>query len=316
MILFFFLTIINLYFPEYIVYLTPPEQRILELAVSIFIILNALFLMVNKFLISLDESKSNELEYFEKLKQNNFELNQLNHELQENNQTLRNLNKVQSQLQTIIVHDIKSPVGAVINGLNLLTKDIEPNLNKDDLRFFRSIKDSTKQVSLVIENILMMTKYEGKSLKFNYEKFKLRKQIEDEIKLNDTGAKLKNIDILNRVGEGLEVNFDKNIFSIVFRNILNNAIKYSNSNSKIDIFYKENPDNYEVIIKDYGIGIEKKYIDNIYQSIELKQIVNSTETSTGFGLKIIKSLLKAANQDFLIDSKPEQGTTVTFTIPK
>jgi signal transduction histidine kinase len=316
-ILFFSLTITDLYFPEFITNLTPPEQRILELAVSIFILLNALFLIVNKFLLILDESKQNELDYSNKLVNKNLELNKLNEELQENNLTLRNLNKVQRQLQTIIVHDIKSPIRSVINGLDLMSINIEKNLDVDDLRFFRSIKDSTNQVSLVIENILMMTKFEGKSLQFKNEKFKLREQIDSQIILNTTAAKLKNIDIFNKVGEGLEVNFDKNIFSIIFRNILTNSIKYSYPNSKIDVYYQEGDNNYEIIVKDYGMGMDKNLIDNLYKGIEIQSILNTnTENSTGFGLKIIKALLKAANQDLLIESKPELGTTVIFTVPK
>lgn len=162
-----------------------------------------------------------------------------------------------------------------------------------------------------------MAQIERNVLQFNNEQFTLKSQVEEVLKLVDTSAKLKDILIINNIGEGIVSKFDKVIFSIILRNIIYNAIKYSSKNSEILISIVDKELNFEIEVKDSGIGMSSELIENIYKGLNLnKSNIDTNDLNTGFGFKIIQSLIKMANLDFRIESELEKGTKVFFTIPK
>lgn len=317
-IIFFILILIEGNYSDLILNPTPIELRSLELSISIFIVLNATFLLIIKFLNKYEDSKQILNDNAEEINLNNIQLEKLNNELNLKIEELNYINNLRRQIQTIIVHDIKGPVTSVINGLEMLKEPFDDNVKeKDDRNFYNSIIDSTKQVNLVVDNILVMSQIENNSLQLNNEIFSLKMQLDEILKLVNISANIKNIKIINNIGEGNLTKFDKIIFTIILRNIIYNSIKYSNKDSEIIINIIENEYEYEIVVKDSGIGMNTQLIENIYKGINLNKPNNdSIDLNTGFGFKIIQTLIKIANQSFRIESELEKGTKVYFTLPK
>jgi len=318
-IVFFLLTIIEARYPELVINPTPLELRALELSISMFIVLNVTFLLLNKFLSKHDDSKQELSERSEEINIKNSQLEEINSELNSKITELKNLNDIQKQLNTIIVHDIKGPVSSIINGLEILKPEFsDSGTSKSDIDFYKSIIDSSKQVNLVVDNILLMAQIDRGSLLLKNELIQIKYFVDEVTKLVEVSAKLKDINIVNKIGEGLVTNFDKNIFSIIIRNIIYNAIKYSKKNSEIIINCKELDEVYEIEVQDFGLGMDISLIEKIYKGINTSKSSNSeyNDMSTGFGFKIIQSLIKSTKQSFNIESEENKGTKVNFTIPK
>lgn len=130
-IIFFILTLIEGNYSDLIINPTPLELRPLELSISMFIVLNVTFLLMNKFLSKHDDSKQELNDNAEEINLKNNQLENINIQLNSKIEELKNMNNLQKQLQTIIVHDIKGPMSSVSNGLEMLK--LQFNNNTDDL---------------------------------------------------------------------------------------------------------------------------------------------------------------------------------------
>ena len=110
---------------------------------------------------------------------------------------------------------------------------------------------------------------------------------------------------------------DKNQLDIVFRNLVSNAIKFSNKGGEVHITVDSKKDTAEIKIADSGIGISQKQIDSILSgksSVEVKRGTDN-EKGTGFGLVIVSEFIKSNNGMLNISSKEGEGTTFTVVIP-
>lgn len=102
---------------------------------------------------------------------------------------------------------------------------------------------------------------------------------------------------------------------IALRNIISNAVKFSKPNGMIDIIVQKNNNYCDFIVKDYGIGIKPENLEKIKQEVSFNELGTSLEKGTGLGLILIKSAVKDLKGQLFIESKLNEGTTVTISIP-
>jgi signal transduction histidine kinase len=112
------------------------------------------------------------------------------------------------------------------------------------------------------------------------------------------------------------VNVDANMFETALRNIISNAVKYTNQNGTIDIRIKNDGGSTTISIADNGIGMSKKVMANLFQFNKPVQLTGTRgEKSSGIGLMLIKEFLDKNNATVHVTSAPEVGTTFTVTVP-
>ena len=103
-------------------------------------------------------------------------------------------------------------------------------------------------------------------------------------------------------------------FSQLFQNLIQNAIKYNNKpNGNIEIGFTEKENQYQFFVKDNGIGIKAAYFDQIFKVFTK---LESTSSSSGIGLSIVKKIVTFYNGKIWLESEEEVGTTFYFTISK
>ena len=115
--------------------------------------------------------------------------------------------------------------------------------------------------------------------------------------------------------ETISLKMDKMGFSKVIDNLIDNAIKYSETDSKIDIITREKEKNLEIIIKDYGIGIPENEQKNIFKKFyRVGDELTRERPGAGLGLSIVKEIIEAHKGEILVKSTPGQGSEFTIKL--
>ncbi len=231
---------------------------------------------------------------------------------------LDELNATKDQLFSIVSHDLRSSVNALKTSNSKLSSTLETK-NYDELNHLilqnSSIANGTYSL---LDNLLHWALLQTKQLYFNKESVHLH-SIVQQIAYNYKPLLLeKSITFENSVSKNIFLFVDLDSLKIVFRNLLDNAIKFSNENGQINFSAIDlDSDFCQVIIQDSGIGMSEKTISELLQEGELlAKKGNSEIIGTGLGLQLCKQMIKKNNGTFTIESEPGKGTKMILTFPK
>lgn len=154
-----------------------------------------------------------------------------------------------------------------------------------------------------------------KVLKAKPSAFNVQEVIDDKIKLYKPRAKNKNITLKNQTKPNV-VYADRDMFEIVFQNLLANALKFSDSGASITISTQEKADTCIITVADTGIGIPKKNLNKLFKSTNLSTRGTNNEKGTGLGLSICKELVALNSGKIWVESIQNIGSTFYVELPK
>ncbi|WP_433814977.1 tetratricopeptide repeat-containing sensor histidine kinase [Flavobacterium johnsoniae] len=231
---------------------------------------------------------------------------------------LDELNATKDQLFSIVSHDLRSSVNALKSSNSKLSATLETK-NYDELNQLivqnSSIANGTYSL---LDNLLHWALLQTKQLYFHKESIHLHSVIQ-QIEYNYKPLLLeKAITFENQVSKSIFLFVDLDSLKIVFRNLLDNAIKFSKENGQITFSANEIDSDYcQVIIQDTGIGMSRNTIEELLQEGELlAKKGNSEIIGTGLGLQLCKQMIKKNSGTFEIESELNKGTKMILTFPK
>ena len=248
----------------------------------------------------------------EEVKLRTIELEKVIKKLKESLNKEKDLNNLKTQFITLASHEFKTPLSAIITSAELIIKYAD--LNRIDKRDEHFLKVKSKIIFLnnMIDNLLTLENIESGNITPSYTSFKFSDLVKDII--NNTSPFLKKkqqIIFSNNIGD--YIHQDSKIIKIILKNLLFNAIKYSNK----DILIKLSADaeNIYFTIEDKGIGIPKTAQKFIFQRFfRAKNAVYYP--GTGIGLNIAKGYLEKLNGSISFESTENKGTIFYLTLPK
>jgi heavy metal sensor kinase len=218
----------------------------------------------------------------------------------------------QKQLVEDLYHELKTP-------LSIIRGEIEVTLKKErDGATYKSILTSNieeiDKLSKIIENLLMISKFESKLIVFNIEKININEIINEIIGTFNILTEPKRIKINVDEEKHIVISGDLKQIKTLFINLIDNCIKYNKDGGRIDIrIYKEQTYAH-IEISDTGYGIPEKelpYIfDRYYRAIKTKKMIGA-----GLGLNISKSIIDAHNGKIDVVSRVNEGTKFSITLP-
>jgi len=252
----------------------------------------------------------------DKAQRANQQLNELNNKILIQNTALEEVNTTKDKLFSIIAHDLKSPFNSLLSFLQLLIDekaDIDENKKKEILMMLYQHSNNTYSL---IENLLQWALGQRGHLQFNPGNFDLRQIVEAEIEFLSGRADKKNIRIINTIEVNSMAWVDENMVKIIFRNLLNNAIKFSFENSVITINSIRCFDKHEVTITDHGIGMPEKVSKALFSGNNFYSTKGTkNESGSGLGLMIVKELMDKQGCSFRVNSTEGKGTVITLGFP-
>lgn len=231
---------------------------------------------------------------------------------------LNNMNNIKNKFFAIISHDLKNSAVAINKSMRLLIDNISDMSDTDRTLFFSELSIASDAQVELLESLLNWAKIETGRMEFNPTVCDL-KQIVNLVHRQLYNAFMdKRIELDIKIPDHLTVEADLNMLSIVLRNILSNAIKFSYPDKTIDIVATElNNGKILLSITDYGIGMTKDEIENCCKLNRIISIKGTCgETGTGLGLLVCREMLNKHNISLNIKSETGKGSTFSFEITK
>ena len=229
------------------------------------------------------------------------------------NRELKNLHLVKDKLFSVIAHDLRSPIGALMSLLKLTNNKMLDIETQD--RLFTEISTRVDDTYGLLDNLLYWSKSQMQGITHAPAYFDVRNEICGLMDSLQTVAAAKQITLSNCV-ESQEVFADRDMFAVVVRNLTTNAIKYTSAEGMV-ILNSELSGNMLVIsVKDTGTGMSQEVQNSLFKLSETKsQYGTRNESGTGLGLVLCADFVKVNGGKIWFNSKQGEGSTFYFSVP-
>lgn len=229
---------------------------------------------------------------------------------------LTKTNELKDRFIAIAAHDLRNPLVSLSGLSEILINNVKNTISKDDLELLTLINTISKDAITLLNDILDISIIERGQLELKKEKSNIKFIVEKSIKVNEVMAKAKQIEIISNIEETPDFYFDKNKILQATDNLINNSIKYSYPNSKVNIYVKQDDNTIKLTVTDYGKGIsEENQVKLFNEFSKLNTKPTGGEKSTGLGLFITKSIVQAHNGKTEVKSKLQEGSSFSFILP-
>ena len=234
--------------------------------------------------------------------------------LERQKQELTELNALKNKLFSIISHDLKAPMYAMRNFFGEVQQN---NIPARELKKMVPgvVNDLTYTTSLM-DNLLQWSKSQMQSDAVYPQKVDIGNLISETIQLLNRQSAAKQIKIETDAAEGVFGFMDKDMLSLVLRNLISNAIKFTPEKGNIKIGMHANCTIVEVYVQDSGAGISPEALKKINGNDFYSTKGTANESGTGLGLKLCKEFMARNGGQLYIESKLGKGSTFSFSLPK
>jgi signal transduction histidine kinase len=217
---------------------------------------------------------------------------------------------------SIIAHDLRGPFSSILGVLGIL-KDSLNDYNVDEIKKFVDIaSDSANRTLNLLDDLLTWTISQNKEKNFTPVKINLHELLKLEIENFNTSAAQKQITLNHCIARDLNVAADLQMVKTVLRNLISNAIKYTNPGGEITLSAKETEPFVEISVKDNGIGISHKAQHDLFKIDKLQSTAGTNkERGTGLGLLLCKEFVELHGGEIRMESEPGKGSEFKFTLP-
>ena len=252
----------------------------------------------------------------EKVQKNlNSELQKKQEDLKLNELELHEINRTKDKLFSIIGHDLRGPIAA-FQGLLKLFKDGEIEQN-EFMGFMPKLSNDIDHISFTLNNLLTWGQTQMNGAVTKAEVVALETVVKENIDLLSEVAKNKSIRLINHLEAKTLTWSDSNQIDIVIRNLISNAVKFTPENGMVTITAIEKKDQWQVSIRDTGIGMNQDTIDKIFSdNSTLTTYGTNNEKGTGLGLSLCKEMIEKNNGKIWVESLLRKGSTFHFILPK
>jgi two-component system phosphate regulon sensor histidine kinase PhoR len=230
---------------------------------------------------------------------------------------LRKLETMRRDFVANVSHEIKTPLTAIKGFVETLNQGAVSHPEESE-RFLGIIEKHVNRLTAIIDDLLKLSRIEQEE-KDNIvlETRPIKGVLQSAIQVCQPKADAKNIQIQVDCENGISANMDVHLMEQAVVNLLNNAINYSENNSRILVTV--GPSESEVVIRfqDQGIGIANEHLPRLFERFYRVDKARSRKLGgTGLGLSIVKHIVQAHGGQITVQSTPGKGTTFMIHLPK
>jgi signal transduction histidine kinase len=235
---------------------------------------------------------------------------------EENEIQLRELNATKDKLLSIIAHDLRGPLGNILGFSALLIENIKKYDVEKIEKYSSNINSSTQNTLVLLENLLNWAQLQNGKINFNPENQVSSSIFKEIIELLNPSAKNKNLLLNYFQSEEIIVFADPNMIKTILRNLISNAIKFTNSNGKIDVTALQNGNFIEIAVSDNGVGMNEETRNKLFM-LETNEttIGTSNEKGSGLGLILCKEFVEKHGGKIWVESELGKGSVFKFKLP-
>lgn len=263
----------------------------------------------------------------EKLQAINADLLRLNRELEQRvldrtlalenlNHELRALNISKDKFLSVMSHDLRNPLTALLASSGKLSEDPE-NLSPGQVKQLSQIIHRTSNKLLnQLNEVIDWAKKQSRKTSFNPQKVKLANGAEESLEVLKPNAQQKKIKIQNHIPEDMEVMADPLMLRSIVQNLVTNAIKYTPEGGLVQLSAKVDAHMVCISVIDSGIGMADETKARLFKNTDQMSLSGTNnEPGSGLGLLLVNDFVNQHGGRIDVESTPGAGTTICFTIP-
>jgi signal transduction histidine kinase len=223
---------------------------------------------------------------------------------------------MKDMLFSVIAHDLKCPFNAILGFSQLLKDNVRKNKIEDTEEHINIIHKQAQKTFDLLNHLLTWAQTQIGQTNFNPIKFDFSQSCKEVIDVLEEYAHEKNITIRCNLPDKFEIYGDKDMIETIVRNLISNAIKFTEKDGTIEIYSRLQDVFIEIIIADNGIGISENDKQKLFNyDYNNSQLGTDQEKGTGLGLIICKEFIKKHGGKIWIEDNPEKGSEFKFTLP-
>lgn len=234
---------------------------------------------------------------------------------------LSGLNKMSEELSGVetlrtdfisnVSHEMKTPLTVIQNyGTLLQTPDLP---EEKRCEYAKAINEQTRRLSTLITNILKLNKLENQQIFPNNERFDLGEQLCESMLSFENAWEEKALEIEADIAEGVIIAADRELLSLVWNNLISNAIKFTEKGGTVGISLTQEEEYAVVKIKDTGCGMNPETGKNIFKKFYQGDTSHATQ-GNGLGLALVKRVIDIMKAEISVSSRLGEGSTFTVKV--
>ena len=222
------------------------------------------------------------------------------------------------KMYSVIAHDLRSPIGTLKMVFNMLLMNLTPEqIGEENLEMVTMGNNITESTFMLLDNLLKWTKSQTGRMNSVFQEVDISEVVVFASKMSDLVAQVKSISVEYDIPGPISVNCDVDMVKTIMRNLMSNAIKYSNEGGRIIISVRETPTHARISVRDFGTGIREEDIPKLLNpEIHYMTYGTKNEEGSGLGLQLVQDLTRRNGSELTMESAEGEGSTFTFTIAK
>lgn len=251
----------------------------------------------------------------ESLKEEAARLEESNYELGESRERLREEAAFKDRLLAVVGHDLKNPLQAMMFSVDLLRQSGEKG-GEEVREVAETLHVSVARMAEILDNLLFWGRARSGRLAVRPETVEVRRMVEDALDLFRPRVTAKRFQVVDDVSEDLRVRADRQMVSVVFRNLVSNAVKFTPEGGRIRVSAVREGEWVEVAVEDSGPGMSEEDRRRVFDvSVPREAIGDGEGKGTGLGLLLCKDFMERQGGEIRIESGSEGGCRVVVRFP-
>ena len=237
------------------------------------------------------------------------------------NEIIAAINKMTAELQGTetlrtdfianVSHELKTPLAVMGNYATMLQR---PGISEEDrVEYAKAISHSSRRLAALITNILKLNKLENQQIFPQPQEVDLGEQLCESLLAFEDAWEKKNLEIETDIAEDVRIRSDPELLSLVWNNLIFNAVKFTPEGGTIGVILKADEKNVMVSVKDTGCGIDPETGKHIFEKFYQGDTSHATQ-GNGLGLALVKRVVDILQGEISVQSTPGQGSTFTVRI--
>jgi len=235
-------------------------------------------------------------------------------ELRQANRELQTLDKLKSDFLANMSHELRSPLTAIRGGVDYLNRKIQI---EDNRNYLAIIDKNVSRLTHLVSDLFDFTKIEARKLDLTFEQENIADLVDEVVEILTPLADKKKILLKYQRPGDIFTEIDVERMEQVLVNLLDNAIKFSDSGGEIHIEIEDAAEWVLVAVRDQGRGIEEEYLDIVFDKFQTIPSEKQEKTEgSGLGLAICKGIVEAHGGKIWAESMKGEGSTFFIRLPK
>ncbi|MBI3125020.1 MAG: HAMP domain-containing histidine kinase [Ignavibacteriales bacterium] len=237
-------------------------------------------------------------------------------EIKKKNEELNEINASKDKFFSIIAHDLRSPFQGLLSISKYLVEEYE-TLDKADFKeLVFSLNEALHTQYKFLDDLLNWSRIQSGRMIMEPANLNLTGELQKVLRLFESNIKNKKINLAININPKQKIFADDDMLSLLLRNLISNAIKFTHSGGTVEITAFEEDDMVLVVVADSGVGIKQENIPKLFR-IDIQFTTHGTnkESGNGLGLVLCKEIVEKHEGKIWVESELNKGSKFIFTLP-